>query len=422
MKNKNDLTFGYIPLTDCAVLAVAKERGFFKRHGLNVELQQEASWANIRDKVSIGALDGAHMLAPMPIASSLGLDGTSKPMITAFSMGLNGNAITVSRSLYKQLLSLNAAFPDEQPVRANALKQLISQRRSKGLASLKFSHVYPYSKHNYELRYWLAAGLIDPDKDVSISVTPPPRMVDNLHAGSIDGFCVGEPWNEEAVCHDTGRILITGYEIWNNSPEKVFAVTQEWSDQNPETHLSIIRALSEAAEWMDRLDNRMEVVKILTENHYVNVPSNVLRMSMLGSFHYTKTEAPKPLQDFNVFYHYAANYPWVSHAVWFMTQMIRWGQLNKPTNLLRAAREIYRPDIYIEATRELGLPRPNTDIKQEGAHNTPWLLEPSTAPIPMGADCFFDGKIFDSEQAIDYLNSFEIKHSEIDFNLWKACQ
>lgn len=348
------LRLGFIPLTDCASLVVAFEKGLFKKYGLEVSLSKEASWANIRDKVALGELDGAHMLAGMPIASTLGVGALPKEMVTAFSMDLNGNAVTLSNALRergaKDLVSL---------------KRVIDEDKKKGKI-YTFAMVFPVSTHNYYLRYWLASGGIDPDNDIRLIVIPPPQMVANLRAGNVDGYCVGEPWNERAVHDGVGWTVVTDYEIWKNNPEKVFGVTKEWAEKHPRTHRALVRAMIEANQWMDDPANRMQVVKWISQRQYVNAPEEVVAKSMTGTYDYGNGRIEK-LPDFNVFYRHNATYPWRSHAVWFMTQMVRWGQMKPMTNdAYRAAAErIYLADTYREAADELGVPVPKEEYKKE---------------------------------------------------------
>ncbi|MAU41632.1 MAG: nitrate ABC transporter [Kordiimonas sp.] len=410
---KTKLSLGIIPLTDCAPIVIAKEKGFFKKYGLDVNVSKEASWANIRDKVSIGALDGAHMLAGMPIAASLGVGAIKKPTITGFSMDLNGNAITVSNDLYDRMMEADPEAMKESPVSARALKKVIDMDKAAGKPPMTFAQVFPVSTHNYEIRYWMAAAGIDPDKDVRLIVIPPPQMVANLRAKNIVGYCVGEPWNERAVVLGIGRTLITNYEIWNNNPEKVFGVNEEWAEKHPNTHLALLKALIEAGRWADKPENRMEVVKIISRRSYVNAPEDVVKMSMTGSFKYVKNEAPRPLPDFNVFYRYAATYPWESHAAWFISQMIRWGQISEPLDILAASKKIYRADLYAEAAKAVGVPYPTSNYKIEGTHAEPWTLTDASSPIPMGPDKFFDGKVYDPSQLIAYLQSFKVHNMKV---------
>ena len=411
---KTDVTFGIIPLTDCAPIVVAYEKGYFKKYGLNVTVSKEASWANIRDKVAIGELDGAHMLAGMPIATTLGIGSLKQPTITAFSMDLNGNAITVSNELYDRMMAADPEAMKANPISARALKKVIDADKAAGKEPMTFAMVFPVSTHNYEIRYWMASAGINPDNDVRLIVIPPPQMVANLKAGNIVGYCVGEPWNERAVEEGIGRTLITNYEIWNNKLEKVFGVNQAWAEKNPNTNKAAVMALLEAAQWMDKPENRMEVVKLIAQKSYVNAPENIVKMSMTGTFSYVKGSDPRPLPDFNVFYRYAATYPWASQAAWYITQMYRWGQIEEPMNILKTARSVYRADLYRDAAKALGLPVPTTDVKTEGSHAKGWTLNEASSPIAMGPDLFFDGGKFDPLKPADYLKTFPVHSMKVD--------
>lgn len=411
---KPNLKLGFIPLTDCAPLVVAKEKGIFKKYGLNVELSKETSWANIRDKLAIGVLDGAQMLAPMVVASHLGLAPIDRPLVTALNLDLNGNAITLSESLYQQLLEIDPEGMQQATPSAAPLKKLIEQRASKGLPPLTFATVFPYSNHNYLLRYWMASAGIDPDHDVRLAVIPPPLMVSQLRKGEVDGYCVGEPWNAMAVREGLGRVIITGYEIWNNSPEKVLGVNQEWAEQYPNTHLAVVTALLEALTWIDQPASRLEVVEIISPSIYVNAPAETVRMSMMGTFQYAGNEFPRTCPDFNVFHRYAANFPWRSQALWFISQMLRWGQLNTAVDMKAVAEAAYRPEIFRAAAEALGIESPIKDYKTEGHHSGRWSLAGSQGEIEMGADLFLDGRVFDPSQINSYINEFNISHLGAD--------
>ncbi len=410
---KTRVGFGIIPLTDCAPIVVATELGYFDKYGLDVTVSREASWANIRDKVASGELDGAHMLASMPLAATLGVGPIQQPTLTAFSMDLNGNGITVSNALYERMLAADPAAMQERPTTARALKKVIDQDKRAGKPPMTFAMVFPVSTHNYEIRYWMASAGIDPDRDVRLVVIPPPQMVANLEAKHIDGYCVGEPWSAHAVAAGIGHTLITSYEIWNNSPEKVFGVSREWAERNPKTHRAALMALIEAAQWMDRLENREEVVRLIARPKYVNAPEDVVKMSMTGTFRYAAGEPARPLPDFNVFYRYAANFPWRSHAMWLLTQMLRWGQIGEAIDIRSVASEVYRPELYREAAVALGAPVPHQDYKTEGSHASSWTLSDASAPIVMGPDRFFDGRVFDPARPVDYLAGFEIRSSDL---------
>jgi len=328
-------------------------------------------------------------------------------------MDLNGNAITVSTSLYERMMAADPQAMKQPPLSARALKKVIEADRAEGREPLTFAMVFPFASHNYELRYWMAAAGIDPDHDVRLVVVPPPQMVGNLEKGTIDGYCVGEPWNAVAVQAGIGRTLITKYEIWNNSPEKVFGVTEEWAEQNPNTHQALLMALLEASCWIDEPENRIEVTAMIAQSRYVNAPEHIVRLSMMGSFQYAANEMPRALPDFNVFHRYAANFPWRSHAMWFITQMLRWGQIDEAINIQSVADSVYRPDLYKRAAAALGIVTPHIDYKTEGHHDDNWELQEGESAIVMGPDRFLDGAVFDPSTAIDYLTSFEISHRRV---------
>ena len=394
---KPNISLGFIPLTDCAPLAIAQEKGFFRHYGLEVELSREASWANIRDKVALNALDGAQMLAPMPIAATLGSGLLEQPTITAFSLSLNGNAITVSNALYERLCEIDPEAMQAPRTTAQALRKLISADQQAGRPPLSFAMVYPFSSHNFQLRLWLASAGIDPEREVRIIVIPPPHMVTNLAAGSIDGYCVGEPWNSRAVREGLGRILISGYQIWNNSPEKVLGVKLSWAEQYPETHRALLMALLQACQWLEAAEHHQEAVEILAGERYINTPQEDISPALTGRIRFSRDGEALQLDDFSVFHRYAANFTWRSHAQWLIKQMQRWRQIPPETPVAELAARIYRPDLYREAAQALGIPVPAQDHKTEGLHAGPWQLSTAGQPITMGADLFLDGAQFSPE-------------------------
>lgn len=399
---KPRLTLGFIPLTDCAPLVIAREKGCFARHGLEVTLSKETSWANIRDKTALGLLDGAQMLASMPLAMTLGVGPQQKRVVTAFNLSLNGNAVTVSEALYRRMQEADPAGMSARPLTAIPLRAVIES----GGARPRLATVFPVSTHNYELRYWLAAAGLHPDRDVQLTVLPPAQMVHALAAGQIDGFCVGEPYSSLAVRKGLGRVLVTSYEIWNNSPEKVFAVSEEWVVQHPLTHRALLMGLMEACRWLDAPEHREETVEIISRAAYVNAPRDAIRLPMFGAFQYSRTEFPRALPDFHVFHRHAANFPWRSHALWLLTQMLRWGQLASPVDLRAVAESVFRADLYREAASALSLPAPETDYKTEGTHAGPWFA--AGVPMELGADRFHDGGAFDPAKPIGYLRGLSV--------------
>ena len=367
---KEELTFGFIKLTDMAPLAVAYELGYFEDEGLFVRLEAQANWKVLLDGVIDGQLDGAHMLAGQPLAATIGY-GTKAHIITPFSMDLNGNAITVSNDIWDEMKPNVPTMDDgrpQHPISASALAPVVEGYKDRG-EPFNMGMVFPVSTHNYEIRYWLAAGGLKPgyysaqdisgqiDADVLLSVTPPPQMPATMEAGTISGYAVGEPWNQQAVFKGIGVPVITDYDMWKNNPEKVFGITAEFAEDNPNTTLALTKALIRAAMWLDANDNanREEAVEMLSRSEYVGADADVIANSMTGFFEFEKGDV-RPAPDFNVFFRYNATYPFYSDAIWYLTQMRRWGQIDetKPDEwYFETAADVYRPDIYLQAARLL---------------------------------------------------------------------
>ncbi|HVZ53251.1 MAG TPA: CmpA/NrtA family ABC transporter substrate-binding protein [Pseudolabrys sp.] len=367
---KEELKFGFIKLTDMAPIAIAKENGYFEDEGLYVSVEAQANWKVLLDRVITGELDGAHMLAPQPLGATVGF-GTKAHVITPFSMDLNGNGITVAKSVWAEMTKYIPKGPDgkfEHPIKADALKKVVDRYKAEG-KPFNMGMVFPLSTHNFELRYWLAAGGLNPGfysptdisgqimADVLLSVTPPPQMPATLEAGTILGYCVGEPWNQQAVFKGIGVPVITDYEIWKNNPEKVFGFTADFQKKNPQTVLAATKALIRAGQWLDENNNanRMKAVNILSKPEYVGADAKVIANSMTGTFEYEKGDK-RSVPDFNVFFRYFATYPYYSDAVWYLTQMRRWGQIAdaKPDSWYAdVAKSVYRPDLYLEAAKLL---------------------------------------------------------------------
>lgn len=410
---KSHLDLGFIPLSDCAPLAIAYEKGFFERHGLRVTLHREASWASIRDKTMLGLFDAAHMLYPMPIALTLGVGGVQCPMVTAICMSLGGNAITVSNTLHNEMSGVASDFSSNRTTSATALKKTIETRQRSGKGPLRFGVVFPTSTHHYELRFWMASAGIDPDQDVQIMVVPPPEMPNALRSGKIDGYCVGEPWNSFAVERGWGKTLITKQGLWNNGPEKVLGTTKKWGDTHPNTHQALVRAVLESCVWADQPDNREEVASIIAQPHYIDAPVETIRMSMLGQYRYDLDRPVEQQPDFMSFHRYAANFPWHSHAKWFMTQMLRWKQLDDAPDFERVAKQVMLTELYRSAAEELGVAAPLINQKTEGTHESQWLLEQATHPIQMGSDLLIDNQRFDPSDPMGYLKRLLSNKEEV---------
>lgn len=312
------LKLGFVPLTDAAPLIVAHARGFFGDEGLQVQLSREVSWATIRDKVAAGVLDGAHMLAPMAIAATLGVGSEPAPMIVPLALGLNSAGVTLSTRL------------TSGGARAEDLARLIARRREEGASPLTFAVVFPYSIHNHLLRAWLAGAGVDPDADVRLIVAPPSRMAELLEAGVIEGFGAGEPWGALAESAGVGQVAVRAADLWARAPDKVFVVTQTWAAKDPARLAAVLRALLRAAAWCDDPANHAELAALLARPEHVNAPAALIGAG-LGRL---------------IFHREGANTPRREDAAWLIGQMTRWRQLDEGVDADAVARRIYRPDVY----------------------------------------------------------------------------
>jgi nitrate/nitrite transport system ATP-binding protein len=378
---KINLDIGFIPLTDCAPLVVAKEKGFFAAQGLEaVNLCREPSWKAIVEGIREQRLDAAQMVAAMPLSLTLGMGGApSLPMVIAMVLSRNGNAITLSKKLA------------EQGVRTLAdLKNLVQQTPDQVHT---FGMVHPASMHNLLLRYWLASGGIDPDEDVNLTMIPPPQMVANLQQGNIDGYCVGEPWNSRAVNEKLGFVAATDLDIWPGHPEKVLGVREDWAMKYPKTHLAMVKALLQACEYCDDRRNREEILTLLAKPEYVGADVAHLRPGFVDAYNRGNGEAPQQLRRFNQFFVDQSNCPGRAEGLWILTQLARWGLTPFPKNWIEILERVRRVDLYGEAARQLDLPD----------------VEPDRDPFQL-----FDGMVFSPDDPIGYLQRFSI-HRPIHF-------
>jgi two-component system, oxyanion-binding sensor len=403
VQSPDEVHAGFIPLTDCAPLVIAKELGFAAANGISLVLHKDVSWANIRDKAEAGIFDCAIMLAPMPLASTLGLGGRAPvTMIAAMATSLNGNAITVSRSLYGEMLSADPARAAAGGLDAAfSLASVVARRKSDGGQPLTLGMVYPFSCHNYDLRYWLAAAGIDPDNDLNLVVVPPPLIAESLKSGRIDGFCVGEPWNSVAVADGSGTIIATKSELWAASPEKVLGLRAAFIKQNSGIALRLIRAVMQACVWLDVSDNRRVAAEILARPAYIGIPANVLERALCGPLTRGGIFAGTPAAaDTIVFSDGCANFPWVSHATWMLSQMIRWGQVRTPFDIADVSRRVYRPDLFRKAVADLGIEMPELDTKTEGNGR------------------FFGTDTFDAANPITYIDRLAVRDTSVDLAMF----
>ncbi len=420
---KDELKFGFIKLTDCAPIVIAKEKGYFEEEGLQVDVTAQPNWKQLLDNVINGELDGAHMLSGQPIAATIGF-GTKAHIVTAYTLDLNGNGITVSNDIWKQMQENDPALDTDtppHPITADALKPIVEAAKDEGQL-LPMGMVFPVSTHNYEIRYWLAAAGIHPGMytstdikgftggDIELSTTPPPQMPATLESGKNVAYCVGEPWNQQAVAKGIGVPVVTNYDIWKNNPEKVFGVTKKWAEENPNTHIAVVKALIRAGKWLDATDadgnllNREEACRILSQKNYVGADYDVLKASMTGYFYFQKSDK-RAMPDFNVFFKYHSTYPWYSDGVWFLTQMRRWGQITETKTAewyAETARSVYQPAVYLDAAKHL---------LEEGyidASDIPWETDGYKEP----SSDFIDGITYDGRDPIGYLNAHIIGNKD----------
>jgi nitrate/nitrite transport system substrate-binding protein len=365
-----NIKLGFVPLLDSAPLIMARELGFFEAEGLNVELVREASWASIRDKISFGLLDGAQMLAPMPLAMSLAHDRPATPIVTGMVLSRNGNGITLSRKLHAELLEKGVS--DSDPIGSAVALVDLAKRRGQpiGLAS-----VAPWSSHDLQLRDWLASAGPDAGDHIQVIPVSPGQMADAFRAGAIEGCCVGEPWNSLLEFEELGHLLHSGHQIWQNSPEKVLGMRADWAAQHQTVHKRLIRSLLRACRWLDQPDNHSVLRDTLAWPEYLVSQVEVLDGHAFSLFH------PRLHQHF---FRNSANFPWVSQAHWLGTRLIRWGQLQAfdPEKLTA----IVQPALFRHAADELGLDCPRIDGKTEGRHRLPFVLDGRYGPVNVASD------------------------------------
>ena len=373
---KINLEIGFVPLVACAPLAIAKEKGFFAHHGLDeVHLVRESSWRGIQDGIAGGYLDAAQMPSGMPVWMTVGgMDGKSIPIVSALTLTRNGNAITLDKRFYDQGVHT-----------LNDLKRMLLETADKRHI---FGVVHPASMHNLLLRYWLAAGGINPDRDISITTLPPAQMVANLKAGSIDGYCVGEPWNIRAAVEGTGYTIATDLEIWNGHPGKVLGVREDWANAYPNTHVALVKALLEACRYCTDEANHEEIREILSRGDYL---SSELEFIQLGDPNKQTCDLrPSPKEyAHHQFYGQGVNRPSRTEHLWMMTQMARWGDIPFPRNWVEILERVSKVSVFSIAARELGL---------------------SDLTYSRGAIQLFDGVSFSADDPIGYLNNLQIKH------------
>jgi nitrate/nitrite transport system substrate-binding protein len=369
---------GIIALTDCSSIVIAYEEGFFKEYGLDVTVSKEASWAVIRDKLQLGENHATHMLYGMPYASTMGLFGSPvKPMIIPFAINHNGQGIT----LHKKYLARGVKKPEQ-------LKPMVEEAKTNG-SPLIFAMTFSPGTHAMWMRYWLGAGGTNPDKDISLITIPPPQMVANLKVDKMDGLCVGEPWNARAIFDKIGYTVITSQKIWKDHPEKVLAFTEEFAEKNPKTVKAILRAMIQASQYIDKMENRDKVADIVGQPQYINCPKEVILSRLMGQYDYGDGSPVEQDPDYMTFFVRDTNFPWKSHGIWWLSQFRRWGMVKEPPDYRGLVNRVHRPDIYREVAKEIGIEVPTTDMKKE---------------------VLFDGVPFDPEKPEEYVRSFPVNN------------
>jgi nitrate/nitrite transport system substrate-binding protein len=384
---------GYIALIDASALVIAKEKGFFAKHGMpDVEVSKQASWGATRDNIVLGSekngIDGAHILTPMPYLISTGKvtqNNVPTPMYLLARLNLDAQAISVAQE-YKDLKVTTDASP---------LKAAFEKKKAAG-KEVKVAMTFPGGTHDLWIRYWLAAGGIDPDKDIATIVVPPPQMVANMKVGNMDAFCVGEPWNEQLVNQGIGFTACTTGEIWFKHPEKALGLRAEWVDKNPNAAKALLMAVMEAQQWCEKMENKQELAEIVGKRQWFNVPVPDIIGRLKGDVNYGNGRIEKGTKQYMKFWSEHASYPFKSHDLWFVTEDIRWGKFEPSTDAKALVNKVNREDLWREAAKDLSVPA--ADIP----------------PTPSrGKETFFDGKVFDPDNPSAYLKSLSIKRVEV---------
>ena len=366
---------GIIALTDCSSIVMAHELGLFKKHGIESTISKEASWAVIRDRLTIGENQATHLLLGIPYAATMGLQGSPvKPMIIPMYLNRNGQAITLT----KALLDKGVKTPQQ-------LRPLALEARAKG-TPMTFAMTYPPGTHAMWMRYWLASGGINPDRDVSLITIPPAQMVANMKVGKMDGFCVGEPWNARSIADGIGFTAITTQQMWKDHPEKVLGFTEEFAMKNPKTVKAVLRAVLEASQWIDKLENRPRMAETVGQPQYINVAKEIILGRLLGECDYGDGRKEKD-RYYMTFFDRQTNFPTKSHGVWWLTQFRRWGMVKEAPDYKGLVNRVHRPDIFREVAKEMGVETPREDMKKE---------------------TLFDGVTFDPAEPEKYAKGFDV--------------
>ncbi|HYE18726.1 MAG TPA: CmpA/NrtA family ABC transporter substrate-binding protein [Tepidisphaeraceae bacterium] len=369
------LKLGMIALTDCSPLVIAEKKGLFKKYGVEGIVDKKANWAAIRDTLNSGEIQGTHMLLGMPVASTMGIGGNKVPLVIPWILNRNGQSITLAKAL-KGKVQADAA----------ALKLIVDAAKAAG-KPMSFAMTFPTGTHAMWIRYWLAAGGINPDTDAGLKVVPPPNMYSNMQAGEMNGFCVGEPWNAKCVAEGVGYTAINTQDIWKDHPEKVLAFKADFAEKNPKTVKAVLKAVHEASVWLDDLNNRPEQCDLISPTGYVNCDKNLILGRLKGEYDFGDERGKKQDPNYMIFSQRNCNYPQLKYATWFMSQYRRWGLVEGTPDYAGIAKQVMRTDIYEEAMKEI-------NYAHGGANSSPETL--------------FDGVTFDPAKPEEYAKSFKV--------------
>ncbi len=396
------LRIAYLPLTDSAVLAVAREKGFAEEEGIALDLVRTVSWATLRDRLIFGQVQAAHMLAPLAIAVTLGLSQQPAPLAAPYKLNVNGNMLVMAREFAQALEPDVLARLNDPLGTAHDFAAAIGLWKRKPVIGV----VHRFSSHAIMLRYWLASAGVDPDRDVLLRVVPPSLTVEAMRAGEIDGFIAGEPWGSAAVDAGLAEAVAIGERIWRRGVEKILAFRTPWLEENPQVVDALIRALVRSAAWCDDPANHEALAHLLSQPHFVDQPADLIQRALSGRITARADMPPVDMPDFMLFSREATPFPWRSQALWLYSQLVRWKMVeHTPENAAKAG-SVFRPDIFRRALAESNVPIPGASMKVEGAVASPLAVGSKRGELTLGPDRFFDGRVFDPERIEDFLGSF----------------
>lgn len=396
------LAVAFLPLTDSAVLVAAKEMGFTEAEGIDLLLMRDTSWATARDRLIYRQAQAAHMLAPLAVAVTLGLSQQPASIAAPFKLGVNGSALTLASDFAAALDPVPRNRIADPEAAAHDFAAAIGLHRRKPIIGI----VHRFASHALMLRYWLASANIDPDRDMTLRVLPPSLMVEALRTGELDGFTVGEPWNSVAVDAGIGEIAATGANIWQRGLDKVLAFRSDWMEANPEAVDRLLRALDAAALWCDRPENHAALAELLSRPEYLGQPAYLIERGLAGVMPLRCNEPPNTVRDFLMFHREAASFPWRSQGLWIYSQFVRWGFVDASPEAEAAAASVFRSDVYRRALAGGDTPMPGASMKVEGSLDAALAVGSNRGMLTLGADRFFDGRVFDPARVDDYVAGF----------------